>query len=140
MTSKPDLVEGLKEPEINPEEEEKLEAAFLKMNTSADDIETMREMFGSLRGFQLAMRAARTQEHEAQYAIMHAFGFARFAARQEKALLDCIRQQAEFIQAVNELTMSDNRHAMIFASMLVKRYRGPNLVVTTAGAASGVVS
>lgn len=139
MNTKPDFVKGLKEPEINPEEEARLEAAFLK-KTTADDIETMREIFGSLRGFQLATRAAQTQEHEAQYAIMHAFGFARFAARQEKALLDCIRQQAEFIQAVNELTMSDNRHAMIFASMLVKRYRGPNLVVTTAGAASGVVS
>lgn len=140
MTQKSDFMKGLKEPEINPEDEAKIEAAMLKKNASADDIATMREVFGSLRGFRLAMKAARTLDNETQYAIMSAFGFARFATRQEKALLDCIRQQAEFIQAVNELTMSDNRHAMKFASMLAKRYRGPNLVVTTAGAASGVVS
>ena len=127
MTDINDFANGLQPPELNQEEEAKIEAAMVELKASREDIELLREVFGSLLGSRLAINAANNYDDTTRYAIMHAFGFARVLARQEKELFAYIRQQNEFIQAVNELLMTDNKHVAIFANILSARLNGGSL-------------
>ncbi len=135
-----DFANGLQAPELNQVEEAKIEAAMRELKASREDIELLREVFGSLLGFHLAINAADKHDDTTRYAIMHAFGFARVMARQEKDLFETIRKQNEFIQAVNELLMSGNRHAAIFANMLSTKVSGLSLYAFPAENGPGLVS
>lgn len=125
---------------LNQEKEAEYAAGLAEMGESTERIERFKTVFGSLHGMVLATKAAQMQDSETEYAMLHAWAIALTMTGEVDRLDKVIRDQKEFIDAVNQLTMSDNKHAMMFAAMLAKRYLGPNLVVIPGERGTGAVS